>query len=77
MCTKRINVKLWFETFLETHIFECTRNVVVPHTIKNPKSQWRHSGVFIVNFEHVIAGWERTYQFYFYVACYLYVTESF
>ena len=35
------------------------------------------SSVSIVNFQHVIAGWERTCQFYFYVPCYLYVTESF
>ena len=34
------------------HIFECTRNGVVPYTVKNPKSQWR-SGVSIVNFEHI------------------------
>ena len=28
-------------------------------TIKTPdRRQWRRSGVFIVNFEHVIAGWE-------------------
>ena len=25
----------------------------------------------------LIAGWERTCQFYFYLGCYLYVTESF
>ena len=35
------------------------------------------SGVSIVNFEHVIAGWERASRFSFYVACYLYFTESF
>ena len=49
-------------------------------TAKNPKSQSRRSDVFIVNFivnftpcssvsvvnfEHVIGGWERTCQFYF------------
>ena len=66
---------------------------MLPYTVKNPKSQWRRSGDFavnfeniylpncssvsIVNFEQVIAGRERTCQFYFYVACYLYVTESF
>ena len=33
------------------------------------------SSVSIGNFEHVIGGWERT--FYFYFACYCYVTESF
>ena len=28
-------------------------------TIKTPeRRQWRRSGVFTVNFEHVIAGWE-------------------
>ena len=60
----------------------------MPYTVKNPKSQWR-SGVFIilyltpyscvsiVNSEHEIAGWERFCQFYFFVACYLDVTESF
>ena len=52
---------------------------MVPYTVKNPKRQWR-SGVFtvnfqpyltpcctvsIVNFEHVIAAWEGTCQFYF------------
>ena len=66
---------------------------MLPYTVKNSKSQWRCSGDFvvnlehiylthcssvsIVNFEHVIAGWERTGQFYFQAACYLYVTESF
>ena len=35
------------------HIFECFRNGVVPYTVKNPKSLWRRSGVFIVNFEHI------------------------
>ena len=66
---------------------------MLPYTVKNSKSQWRRSGDFAVNFEHiylpncssvsivnfeqVIAGRERTCQFYFYVACYLYVTESF
>ena len=53
----------------QKHIFECTRNVAEPYTVKNPKSQWRSgvfivkyltpcSGVFIFNFEHVIAGKE-------------------
>ena len=66
---------------------------MLPYAVKNSKSQWCRSGDFVVNFEHiylthcssvsivnfqhVIAGWERTCQFYFYVACYLYVTESF
>ena len=31
-------------------------------TIKTPEQRhWRRSGVFIVNFEHVIAGWEIFY----------------
>ena len=64
---------------------------MVPYTVKHPKSQWRrcrvllltlnifnaNSRVSIVNFEHEIGGWERTCQFYFYVACYLYITKSF
>ena len=55
---------------------------MVPYTVKNPKSISRRSGEpcssnSVVNFEHVIGGRERTCQFYFYVACYLYVTESF
>ena len=39
-------------TFLEAYNFECTRNEVVPYTVKNPQSLWR-SGFFIVNFEHI------------------------
>ena len=79
-------------TFPETHIFECTQNGVVPYTVKNPKSQCRRSGVFIVDFEYIQhlalvfllltltrnRGWERTCQFF--LCCLLslsYVTESF
>ena len=50
---------LFFVTFFQQHllpfpkhILECAQNGVVPYTVKNPKSQW-HSGVFIVNFEHI------------------------
>ena len=38
---------------------------MVPYTTKNPKSQWRRSRIFIVDFEHIIGGWERTCQFIF------------
>ena len=40
-------------TFPKTHIFECTRYGVVPYTVENLKSQWRHSGVFIVDFKNI------------------------
>ena len=28
-------------------------SIVVPYTVKNPKSQFFRSGIFIVNFEHI------------------------
>ena len=28
-------------------------HLLVPYTVKDPKTQWRRSDVFIVNFEHI------------------------
>ena len=31
---------------------------------KDTRCQWRRSGIFIVNFEYVIAGWDVSYGIY-------------